>query len=154
MSTGLGLARGRLLFWDRFGTDTPLGGPILIRSPAYRFGVKVDQPLNWLRKLRYRILWTVAVVAGLSISLIVWSSLPVIPVAVATVATVALVIDRMAAKLSKPVCWNCADELAKDLAVGPNGRICPSCGALNSPANGEAVAGVQDGDAGDETTQA
>jgi tRNA(Ile2) C34 agmatinyltransferase TiaS len=88
--------------------------------------------LTFLHKLRLRVL-AILVGSGLAVfgllSLVSWPALPVIGVAVITVAAV---VHRVTYKLSSPLCHACGHDLTgqPDSSIG---LICPDCGAVNVP---------------------
>lgn len=88
--------------------------------------------LTFLHKLRLRVLaillGTGLAVVGL-LSLVSWPALPVIGVAVITVAAM---VHRVTHKLSSPLCHACGHDLSgqPDSSIG---LLCPECGSVNVP---------------------
>lgn len=88
--------------------------------------------LTFLHKIRLRVL-AILVGSGLAVvgllSLVSWPALPVIGVAVITVAAV---VHRVTHKLSSPLCHACGHDLTgqPDSSIG---LICPDCGSVNIP---------------------
>jgi predicted RNA-binding Zn-ribbon protein involved in translation (DUF1610 family) len=86
--------------------------------------------MMWLHKVRLRVLALVVATALAAIGAVSLAALPVWPVVVGAVATVALMVNTMTAKLNQPVCWGCGKSIANQPA-GEYGVICPQCGALS-----------------------
>ncbi len=77
-----------------------------------------------------------AALLGVSIAafgLIAWAALPVLPVVGVAVATVAVMINTVAARLDEAMCRDCGQDLVGE-AVSDYGVVCPRCGLLNPPA--------------------
>lgn len=85
--------------------------------------------MMWLQKIRLRAFAMVVAVALAAIGVVSFAALPVWPVVVASVATVALMLNSLTAKLGQPVCWGCGKSIAGHPA-GEYGVICPDCGTL------------------------
>jgi len=88
--------------------------------------------LTFLHKIRLRVL-AILVGTGLAVfgllSLVSWPALPVIGVAVITVAAM---VHRVTHKLSAPTCQACGHDLS-GLPDSSIGLICPDCGSINVP---------------------
>ncbi len=88
--------------------------------------------LSFLHKLRLRVL-AILVGSGLAVfgllSLVSWPALPIIGVAVITVAAM---VHRVTHKLSAPTCHACGHDLT-GLPEASIGLICPDCGSVNLP---------------------
>lgn len=85
--------------------------------------------MTWMHKIRLRVLaLLVCVILGV-IGVVSWAAVPVWPVIGVAFATVALVVNTVASRLSHPVCWGCGQDIAQ-IPSGEYGVICPHCGTL------------------------
>ncbi len=108
---------------------------------------------GWFRKLRLRAL--AILVGGTLTALAIASflSLPAWPVIGVAVATVAVVISKMASKLSQPLCLTCGANLA-DQRSSDHGVICPGCGTLNDRMTLEGLRAMRDSPLDDDEREA
>lgn len=75
----------------------------------------------------------ILVAGGLAVfGLISMVSLPALPVVGVAVITVAAVVHRVTARLSVPTCAGCGKNLT-GVPGGAVGVICPDCGSINQP---------------------
>jgi predicted RNA-binding Zn-ribbon protein involved in translation (DUF1610 family) len=86
--------------------------------------------MTWMHKVRLRVLALLVATTVAAISLVSFAALPVWPVIGVAVATIALVVNTMTAKMNQPVCWGCGKSIANQPSGG-YGVICPSCGSLS-----------------------
>jgi hypothetical protein len=84
---------------------------------------------SWLHKIRRRVLWIAVGVGLTTLGVISVTTIPAWPVVGLAVATLALVVNQMAAKLSSPTCLGCGNDL-KGQPRGEHGTICPHCGSI------------------------
>ncbi len=89
--------------------------------------------MAWLRRARMRALAALVGVSIAAFGLIAWAALPVLPVVGVAVATVAVMINSVAARLDEAICRDCGHDLMGE-AVSDYGVACPRCGLLNPPA--------------------
>jgi predicted RNA-binding Zn-ribbon protein involved in translation (DUF1610 family) len=96
--------------------------------------------LAWMHKMRLRVLALLVASTVAVIGLVSLAALPVWPVVGVAVATVALVVNSMTAKMNQPVCWGCGKSIA-DQPSGEYGVICPHCGSLSQISRTAAASG-------------
>lgn len=87
--------------------------------------------MTMMHRIRLRVF---AVLVGTTLAVIgavSWAALPVWPVVLGAVATIALVVNGMTSRLNQPVCWTCGEDISKQ-AAGTYGAVCPKCGSLNT----------------------
>src|SRR5688572_11483426 len=98
---------------------------------CYEFGPgSAASDMNWMHRIRLRVFALLVAAALVVIGVVSVMAVPVWPVIGVAAATVALVVNRMTARLSEPVCWECGGDLAQ-LRAGEYGIACPQCGAIN-----------------------
>lgn len=87
--------------------------------------------MTWLYKLRLRVL---AIALGLALAAVgllsIWT-LPAWPVFGVTFAVVAVAVNTLGARLSKPTCLNCGHDLS-DAPASAYGVTCQSCGQIQA----------------------
>lgn len=88
--------------------------------------------LAWLQRARMRALASVLGVAIAAFGLIAWAALPVLPVVGVAVATVAVMINSLTARLNEPLCRDCGQDLRRE-SLSDYGVACPRCGLINPP---------------------
>lgn len=86
----------------------------------------------WLNRARYKAFAYVGAIAIAAFATISFVGLPALPVVGVAVAAAAVTVSRVTARLAKPTCMSCGQDL-KDQPVGTHGVACPGCGAVNSP---------------------
>jgi predicted RNA-binding Zn-ribbon protein involved in translation (DUF1610 family) len=86
--------------------------------------------MTWMHKVRLRVLALLVATTVAAVGLVSFAALPVWPVVGVAVATIALVVNTMTAKMNQPVCWGCGKSIANQPSGG-YGVICPDCGALS-----------------------
>ena len=96
----------------------------------------VERRVAYLHKLRLRAL---GVLVGLGLAVFGITSMtavPAWPVVVGAVAVAALVVNKVAAQLSKTVCIGCGLRIDTE-PVGQYGVVCPTCGTVSASSKGE-----------------
>jgi hypothetical protein len=83
----------------------------------------------WLHTIRRRVLWIVVGVGLTTLGVISVTTIPAWPVVGIAVATLAIVVNSMASRLSEPICLGCGLDI-KDQPRGEHGTICPHCGSI------------------------
>jgi len=86
-----------------------------------------------LNRLRRRTLAIVVAGVVASITAVSVAALPVLPVVGVALITVAAAVHSVTAPLKASVCTRCGTTMG-DAEAGPYGAVCGSCGALNTPA--------------------
>jgi predicted RNA-binding Zn-ribbon protein involved in translation (DUF1610 family) len=86
--------------------------------------------MTLMHKVRLRVLALVVATTLAAIGAVSLAALPVWPVVGVAVATFALAMNTMTAKLGKAVCWGCGTSIAGQ-PVGEYGVVCPQCGAVS-----------------------
>ena len=92
----------------------------------------VDTGRAWISSLRLRALIWVVGIALATTAAILLTSASWVPVVGVAIAAAAVSINKVAAKLSKPVCWGCGHDLT-GVPVGEHGGLCPNCGSVHQP---------------------
>ena len=91
----------------------------------------VERQVAYLHKLRLRAL---GVLVGLGLAvfgIISMTTAPAWPVVVGAVAVAALVVNKVAAQLSRTVCIGCGQKIDAE-PVGQYGVVCPNCGTVSA----------------------
>jgi hypothetical protein len=83
----------------------------------------------WLHTIRRRVLWIAVGVGVTTLGVISMTTIPAWPVVGIAVATLAIVVNSMASRLSDPICLGCGVDL-KGQPRGEHGTICPHCGSI------------------------
>jgi hypothetical protein len=87
--------------------------------------------MNFLLKLRLRVV-AVLIALGLgAAALIGWAAWPVVPVVGVALMTAVALVNTITHKLSPACCQGCGKSLA-GLPAGAYGAVCPGCGAVNT----------------------
>jgi hypothetical protein len=86
--------------------------------------------MTWMHRIRRRVLWIAVGIGLTTLGVISVTTIPAWPVVGVAVATLALVVNGMASRLSQPTCLGCGGSLANQ-PRGEYGTICPSCGSVN-----------------------
>ncbi|MBL8991631.1 MAG: hypothetical protein JNJ48_08645, partial [Phycisphaerae bacterium] len=73
--------------------------------------------------------WTLAI-AGATFAAIALTSLSWFPVVGAAIAAAVVSVNKVAARIDRPVCWHCGQDISRTHA-GAYGKVCPECGSLN-----------------------
>lgn len=90
----------------------------------------MDSGRALISRVRFRaLLWTLAI-AGATFAAIALTSLSWVPVVGAAIAAAVVSVNKVAARLDRPLCWHCGTNLS-GTAPGAYGKICPTCGSLN-----------------------
>ncbi|MBL8759390.1 MAG: hypothetical protein JNK35_13275 [Phycisphaerae bacterium] len=112
----------------------------------------VDTGTAWFSRIRWRALaWVlgIALAGGATVMMTgAW-----VPVVGAAVVAAAVSINRVAARLSKPVCYACGEDLS-GRPMAHLGVLCPSCGSIHQPRPESGGPIGPDDDAGDDDTMA
>lgn len=98
----------------------------------------VEKQIAYLHKLRLRAFGIVVGLGLATVGLLSMSILPALPVVVGAFAVAALVVNKVAAQLSNPVCIGCGGKLDNE-PLGQYGVICPKCGTISASAKSEIV---------------
>jgi predicted RNA-binding Zn-ribbon protein involved in translation (DUF1610 family) len=90
----------------------------------------IDSGKGYVGKLRIKAFaWTLGF--GLAAAaVILWTPIGWVPAVGVAVAAAVVTMSKMASRLDRPVCYACGADLAQ-VADGPQGIACPSCGALH-----------------------
>lgn len=83
-----------------------------------------------MSRIRLRALAVLVGVATAAIATVSLIGLPALPVVGVAVATVAVAINKITSRLRDPVCYGCGTDIA-GLPSGEYGVICPSCGSMS-----------------------
>lgn len=86
--------------------------------------------MTWMHRIRRRALWVVVCLGLTALGIVAWTTIPAWPVVGVAVATAALVLNSMTARLSETTCLSCGTDLAS-VPSGAHGRVCTHCGAVN-----------------------
>ena len=86
--------------------------------------------MSWVHRLRLRALALVVAAALVVIGVVSAAAVPVWPAIGVAVAAVALVVNRIGARLDHPTCLSCGADVSKE-PRGQYGVICPNCGGLS-----------------------
>ncbi|GAB5495220.1 MAG: hypothetical protein Phyf2KO_03000 [Phycisphaerales bacterium] len=98
----------------------------------------VEKQIAYLHKLRLRAFGIVVGLGLATLGLLSMSILPTLPVVVGAFAVAALVVNKVAAQLSNPVCIGCGTKLDNE-PLGQYGVICPKCGTISASAKSDAL---------------
>lgn len=96
--------------------------------------------MNWMSRIRLRVLALVVGIALLALGAISLTAIPAWPVVGVAVAFVAMAVNRAAARLDQPICLTCGHDIGGEPA-GEHGMVCSKCGSVND--SGSAVAGAE-----------
>ncbi len=110
----------------------------------------VDTGYAWFSQLRWRALAWVLGIALCTAATVIMTGVAWMPMVGAAVVAAAVSINRVASKLSKPVCYGCGRDLSGQ-PMAHLGVLCPGCGAIHQP-RPETVALMAESDADDEAT--
>lgn len=86
--------------------------------------------MNWIHRLRIRVLAWLIGIAMVGVAIASWAALPAWPVVGVAVAVVVAAVSTMTSRLVVPTCWGCGTDLAS-IEPGEHGFICPECGSVN-----------------------
>ena len=86
--------------------------------------------MSWMSQIRRRALWVVVCMGATALGVIAWTTIPAWPVVGVAVATVAILLNSITARISTSSCLSCGLDLSSQ-PTGVHGRICPGCGAVN-----------------------
>lgn len=86
--------------------------------------------MSWVHRLRLRALALVVAAALVVVGIVSVAAVPVWPAIGMAVAAVALVVNRIGARLDDPRCLACGTDVSKE-PRGQYGVICPKCGGLS-----------------------
>jgi predicted RNA-binding Zn-ribbon protein involved in translation (DUF1610 family) len=86
--------------------------------------------MRWMHRLRLRVLALLVAATLAAIGVASAAAWPVWPVLGFAAAAVALVVNRMAARLDGPTCLSCGSDLSRQ-PTGEYGVICPVCGSIS-----------------------
>lgn len=95
----------------------------------------VDQGTAWISRLRLKAFLWVLVIACVAWATLVLTSVAWVPVVGVAAVAAAMSINKIAARLTSPVCMHCGEDLA-GRPVGAHGIACPSCGSVHMPRPG------------------
>lgn len=96
----------------------------------------VEKQIAYLHKLRLRAFGIVVGLGLATLGILSMSILPALPVVVGAFAVAALVVNKVAAQLSNPVCIGCGEKLDNE-PLGQYGVICPKCGTISASAKSD-----------------
>ena len=85
--------------------------------------------MTWMHKVRRRVLWIAVGVGLTTFGVLSVTTIPAWPVVGLAVATLAIVVNHLASRLSDPICLGCGNDL-KNQPRGEHGTICPACGSI------------------------
>lgn len=86
--------------------------------------------MNWMSRIRLRTLAVVLGIALFALGAISLTAIPAWPIVGVAVACVAVVVNRIAARLDQPVCLVCGSNIG-DQPGGEHGVACAQCGSVN-----------------------
>lgn len=86
----------------------------------------------WFSRIRRKALWVVVVIGATTIALISATALPALPIVGVAFAATVVVLNTLTSRVSADTCLSCAADLSRQ-PIGPHGRICPNCGAIDEP---------------------
>ncbi|MCB9845574.1 MAG: hypothetical protein H6811_06280 [Phycisphaeraceae bacterium] len=72
-------------------------------------------------------------------SLIAWAALPALPVVGFTIATMAMVVNKVTSRLDRSLCRDCGATLDPE-TLSAYGIACPECGFINPPGRDDTLA--------------
>ncbi|MGQ0627479.1 MAG: hypothetical protein ACT4PL_05185 [Phycisphaerales bacterium] len=106
--------------------------------------IVVDTGQAFISRLRLRALIWVVGIALATIAAVLFTSISWIPAISVAFAAAAVSVSKVAARLSRPVCWTCGHDLTGQPlgGLGGWGAACPNCGAIHMP-RPDQVAGAQ-----------
>lgn len=87
--------------------------------------------MTWLHRIRLR---AFAIIVGLvlaSLALVSVWTVPAWPVVGVAIAAVAVTVNSLGSRLSKPTCLACGHDLS-DAPSGSYGRVCDKCGSIHA----------------------
>lgn len=93
----------------------------------------VQEHIAFLHKIRLR---AFAIVLGLVLAIIgvtAMLSAPAWPFVAGAVAIAAVAVNKVASRLSQPLCIGCGGTIATE-PIGQYGVVCPRCGTIGTPA--------------------
>lgn len=86
-----------------------------------------------MQRVRMKVLAILLGTVLAAVATISLTSLPAWPIVGVAVATVAVAVNKMTARLKTPVCYGCGEDITR-LPSGEYGVICPSCGMMTPKA--------------------
>lgn len=86
--------------------------------------------MDWLHKIRLRVLGVVVALGFFAFGLIAWAAWPVMPVVGVAIITAVAFVNSMTAKMIVPTCAGCGTDLTGQVA-GAYGVVCPDCGTFS-----------------------
>jgi predicted RNA-binding Zn-ribbon protein involved in translation (DUF1610 family) len=102
------------------------------RNPGAPVSAASEGGRAWISLLRLRALLWVVGIATATTAAIVLTSVSWVPLLGVAMAAVAMSLNSVGAKLSKPTCMTCGEDLS-GRPVAEQGVPCPKCGGLNLP---------------------
>ncbi|MCE2966857.1 MAG: hypothetical protein ACK5WB_09855 [Phycisphaerales bacterium] len=94
--------------------------------------LNIDTARAWLSRVRVRAAIFTLVIAGAAWAVVAFSALAWLPVVGVAVAAVVVSVNKVADRLTRPMCLSCGQDLTGQ-TLGPHGCVCPTCGALHMP---------------------
>ncbi|MBA4120746.1 MAG: hypothetical protein C0513_08650 [Isosphaera sp.] len=92
----------------------------------------VDHGRAFMSRLRLRAALATLGIAAATWAIIVLLAVSWIPAVGVAVVAVAVSITKVTARLARPTCMSCGDDLT-DIPLGAHGATCPSCGSVYNP---------------------
>lgn len=96
----------------------------------------VERRVAYLHKLRLRALGVLVGLGLAVLGILSMTTAPAWPVVFGAVAVAALVVNKVAAQLSKTVCIGCGQRIETE-PVGQYGVVCPGCGTVSASSKPE-----------------
>ncbi len=100
----------------------------------------VDQGTAWISRLRLKAFLWVLMIAAAAWATVALTSIAWVPVVGVAAVAAAVSINKIASRLTSPVCMSCGEDLSAR-PVGAHGIACPACGAIHMPRPGTLAAG-------------
>jgi hypothetical protein len=105
------------------------------RNQAASIVQMVESGRAWITGIRWRAAAWVLGIALATTATVIFTGLAVLPVIGVAAAAAVVSVNRIAARLNKPVCLSCGHDMSGQ-PIGPAGAPCPTCGALHQPMPG------------------
>lgn len=117
----------------------------------------IDTGREWFSTLRWKALAYLLGIALATAATILVTGMAWVPIVGVAVAAAAVSLNKVASRLSSPVCWTCGHDL-RDQPRTPMGIVCPACGGIHQPlpgsSNDEALLAEVDSPGDDELADA
>lgn len=96
----------------------------------------VERRVAYMHKLRLRALGVLVGLGLAVVGIVSMTAAPAWPVVFGAFAVAALVVNKVAAQLSKTVCIGCGQRIDSE-PVGQYGVVCPTCGTVSASSKAE-----------------